>query len=182
GDQLDAEANCDGLREEDRGPPDQATLIQTVRLRVVEALHATSFHVLLCTGGGFQAPDIESARLETTSLTARHLAAVARAQLVRLERRSSRVQGLPEADRGALRELGAEVLVPLSGNYGLTGIFSLGPKRSEEPYTRTDLDLLTAAASQVGLALENLDLVSKLSAEAIQREQLRAEKLAVEQA
>src|SRR5262249_4104380 len=117
-----------------------------------------------------------------TSLTARHLAAVARAQLVRLERRSSRVQGLPEADRGALRELGAEVLVPLAGNYGLTGIFSLGPKRSEEPYTRADLDLLTAAASQVGLALENLDLVSKLSAEAIQREQLRAEKLAVEQA
>jgi sigma-B regulation protein RsbU (phosphoserine phosphatase) len=181
-DQRDSEAVLERLRHEDRGSPDQSTLIETVRRRVGEALHASSVHVLLRNPRGYQALDMESAFLESRSRTVRHLEAVGRPQLVRLEARSSRFHALPEADRSVLRELRAEVLTPLPNNRGLIGILSLGPKRSEEPYSKTDFELLAAVASPVGLALENCALVAKLAAEAIQREQLKAEKLAVEQA
>ena len=47
---------------------------------------------------------------------------------------------------------------------------SLGPKLSEAPYTETDIRLLQAIASQMGLAVENSRLVTSLAAEAAARE------------
>jgi len=48
----------------------------------------------------------------------------------------------------------------------------LGPKLSEEPYSSADLRLLQSVGTQTGLALENSELLARLSAEAARRERL----------
>lgn len=51
--------------------------------------------------------------------------------------------------RAALEMLGAALLVPLRSADVLIGFVSLGPKRSGDIYTRTDLALLTAVAARL---------------------------------
>ncbi len=47
-----------------------------------------------------------------------------------------------------------ELLLPLPGRTQLLGAMALGPKRSEEPYTPSDLRLLESVSLQTGLGLE----------------------------
>ena len=68
-----------------------------------------------------------------------------------------------------------EVLLPLSGRNQLAGIMSLGPKLSESPYSETDLRLLDAIASQMGLAVENSRLLVSLAEEAALRDRANRE-------
>jgi sigma-B regulation protein RsbU (phosphoserine phosphatase) len=51
----------------------------------------------------------------------------------------------------------------------------LGPKLSEEPYSRTDIQLLQSVATQTGLALDNSRLLTAMAAEVAQRERLNRE-------
>jgi sigma-B regulation protein RsbU (phosphoserine phosphatase) len=55
------------------------------------------------------------------------------------------------------------------------GFISLGPKRSEEPYTGSDVRLLKSVAAQTGLALENADLMQTIADEVAHRERLNRE-------
>jgi len=57
----------------------------------------------------------------------------------------------------------------------LMGYISLGPKRSDEPYSGSDLRLLKSVATQTGLALENARLMSAIADEVAQRERLNRE-------
>ena len=52
---------------------------------------------------------------------------------------------------------------------------SLGPKRSEEPFSPNDLRLLGSVATQTGLALENSRLTLQVGAEIAEREKQRRE-------
>ena len=79
------------------------------------------------------------------------------------------------AEQTALNDLSAELLVPLPGRNRLLGVMTLGPKRSEEPYSRTDRQLLQSVASQTGLALENAELLKTLTGEIAQRERMASE-------
>jgi len=54
-------------------------------------------------------------------------------------------------------------------------LLSLGPKRSEEPYSKADLRLLGSVATQAGLALENSRLAAEVAAEIAQRERMNRE-------
>ena len=47
---------------------------------------------------------------------------------------------------------------------------ALGPKRSEEPYSRSDRGLLQSVALHTGLSIENSELMRSLAVEATQRE------------
>jgi sigma-B regulation protein RsbU (phosphoserine phosphatase) len=78
-------------------------------------------------------------------------------------------------ERAALAALRAQVLLPLAANEKLLGFVSLGEKRSEEPYSRSDIRLLKSVASQAGLALENAQLSAALAREAAERERLNRE-------
>jgi sigma-B regulation protein RsbU (phosphoserine phosphatase) len=80
-----------------------------------------------------------------------------------------------DAERTALADLSTELLVPLPGRNRLAGVIALGPKRSEEPYTKTDRQLLQTVASQTGLALENAELLESLTSEISQRERTSRE-------
>jgi phosphoserine phosphatase RsbU/P len=78
-------------------------------------------------------------------------------------------------EREQLRELNSQVLLPVAAKNGLSGIISLSPKRSEEPYTASDLRLLRSVATQTGFALENSRLTEAVAREAAQKERLNAE-------
>jgi sigma-B regulation protein RsbU (phosphoserine phosphatase) len=68
-----------------------------------------------------------------------------------------------------------QLLLPLPGKDHLAGIMSLGGKRSESPYSPTDIKLLEAIAGQMGLAIENARLLASLAAEAANRERANRE-------
>jgi phosphoserine phosphatase RsbU/P len=70
---------------------------------------------------------------------------------------------------------GAEVALPLMARDELLGTIVLGPKRSEEPYSRMELEVLDTVGSQAGLALDNSRLATSLAQEAAQRERLNRE-------
>ena len=66
-----------------------------------------------------------------------------------------------------------ELLLPLSLNDKLLGIMSLGPKQSEEPFSKTDMRLLDSVAAQTGLALENGRLTAAVAAKCLRSKQTR---------
>ncbi|MBM3740314.1 MAG: hypothetical protein FJW39_31555 [Acidobacteria bacterium] len=68
-----------------------------------------------------------------------------------------------------------ELVLPLSSGGRELGVLALGAKRSEEPYSRADVQLLEAVARQTGLALENGRLAESLAAEAASRERTARE-------
>jgi DNA-binding winged helix-turn-helix (wHTH) protein len=64
-------------------------------------------------------------------------------------------QDLSAEDRVRIQESGADLLVPIAGvNAGLMII--LGPKRSEEPFSQDDRELLIAVAHAIELAADQL--------------------------
>jgi class 3 adenylate cyclase len=60
-------------------------------------------------------------------------------------------------DRAALETLQAEVVVPVQQGEALAGFLCLGPKRSGDVYTSTDLSLLSAVAETVSHQLRRFD-------------------------
>ena len=60
-------------------------------------------------------------------------------------------------DRAALETLGAEVVVPVRQGEALPAFLCLGPKRSGDVYTSTDLSLLAAVAETVSQQLQRFD-------------------------
>lgn len=83
--------------------------------------------------------------------------------------------GMSEEERTRLAALTPELLLPLSVKEQLLGFISLGPKRSEEPYSPADLRLLRSVAVQTGLALEIARLTAAMTVEVAQRERLNRE-------
>lgn len=67
-----------------------------------------------------------------------------------------------DSDRGdeaRLLKVNCELLLTLEGSSGLLGIMGLGGKLSEEPYSREDRELLLSVARQMGMTLENTELL-----------------------
>jgi sigma-B regulation protein RsbU (phosphoserine phosphatase) len=79
------------------------------------------------------------------------------------------------AEVSVLDRLDAELLLPLPGRTSLIGVMALGPKLSEEPYSRSDRRLLSSVALQTGLAIENSALVHHLAQESAQRQRVDRE-------
>jgi hypothetical protein len=75
-----------------------------------------------------------------------------------LDDEQSPVARLPQADRVWLAAMNAALLVPIfaggSDPRPFVGLIALGPKRSEEPYTPEDRELLRGIAVQMGVALD----------------------------
>ena len=86
-----------------------------------------------------------------------------------------REEEINDEERGKLAALHSELLLPLAVRDKLLGFISLGPKKSEEPYTGSDVRLLKSVAAQTGLALENANLMREIADEVAQRERLNRE-------
>jgi len=65
-------------------------------------------------------------------------------------------------------QLNAEVCLPLMLRGELVGILALGPKKSDEPYSKDELEVLMALANTLAIAISN----ALLAAEAAQQEKL----------
>jgi serine phosphatase RsbU (regulator of sigma subunit) len=72
------------------------------------------------------------------------------------------LKGLDPHSRLPLESLngaGCRFLVPLVSRGSLHGVLALGPKRSEEEFTRDDMQLIRTLANQGAIALENAQLL-----------------------
>jgi sigma-B regulation protein RsbU (phosphoserine phosphatase) len=65
-----------------------------------------------------------------------------------------------------------ELLIAIRSSAGLSGCIALAAKLSEEPYSREDKELLVTVATQMGLALENAELLEIAKREAEQARDL----------
>ncbi len=85
-----------------------------------------------------------------------------------LDDEQSPVARLPSGDRAWLASMNTQLLVPIlaggSEPRPLVGLIALGRKRSEEPYTAEDRQLLSGIATQMGVALD-LSRLRKRAAE-----------------
>ncbi len=86
-----------------------------------------------------------------------------------------REPSMTEPDRARLHKLESQLLLPLAFKEKLIGFMSLSSKQSEEPYSKSDLQLLQSVAMQTGLALENSQLTQAIASEVAQRERMNRE-------
>ena len=161
---------------------DVKMLAETVARRIAISLHVGQVAVLLDRNGRYQPVYAtgfsESLPVEFTrsSSTIRLLRQMGSSPTkIYFDDPQSWVHGTPASEQAALQSLGAEILLPVTLKSRILGLISLGPKRSEAPYSREDLQLLGAVASQTGLALENAELTESIRREIAQRERLDRE-------
>jgi sigma-B regulation protein RsbU (phosphoserine phosphatase) len=86
-----------------------------------------------------------------------------------------REPSVTESEREQLQKLETQLLLPLAFKDKLIGFMSLGAKKSEEPYSTSDVHLLQSVATQTGLALESSHLTEAIAVEVAQRERLNRE-------
>ena len=164
------------------GSPKRAHCWKPSPWRISDTLHVSNIGVLLQCAGGYcleqsiGAAVDRGASLPATSLAIRKLRSEETpAHRVLTYNPDGWLMLAGEDEQEALKRLSAEVLLPLPGRHELVGVIALGPKRSEAPYSRSDLTLLRSVAAQTGLAIENSRLFSSLAAEAVIRERANRE-------
>jgi sigma-B regulation protein RsbU (phosphoserine phosphatase) len=180
---YNAEQVLSELSDQVRSMVETRPLIETVAARISETLHIPNVAVLLGGGPyhaayalGFAAP-----------LDVVFAAGAGPVRLLQTQKEPARVYfddpdswlyrepEVSEEDRSKLAQLQSELLLPLNARDKLLGFISLGSKRSDEPYSGSDLRLLKSVAAQTGLALENARLMSAIADEVAQRERLNRE-------
>ncbi len=156
-------------------------LLETITRRISDTLHVSNIGVLLQCAGGYcleqsiGAAVDRGASLPATSLAIRKLRSEKIPLTVYYNNPDGWLMLASDNEQEILKRLSAEVLLPLPGRKELVGVIALGPKRSEAPYSRSDLSLLRSVAVQTGLAIENSRLFSSLAAEAVIRERANRE-------
>ncbi len=182
-DAYDAEQILEALSDEVRSIVEKRPLIERVATKIAESLHIPQIAVLLEEGGfyrpaftlGFPAAFV--AGLPDSGATVNLLKREASPEHVYFDDENSWVNksALSDDERRNLASLHPQLLLPLMTKQNLLGIISLGEKRSEAPYSSTDIRLLKSVASQTALALSNAELTSAIAVEIGRREKLNRE-------
>ncbi len=102
--------------------------------------------------------------------------------LVHLEDTPSWIGTLAEDHRRLLGETNAELIVPIRRRNASIGFVLLSGKTTLEPYLVSERNLLQAVSGQLSIALDNIDLVSKLSKEVSENARKLSQKNAAEEA
>jgi phosphoserine phosphatase RsbU/P len=179
---YDVEHVLSELSDQVRGMVEPESLLKTVVTRISETLHVPQMAVLLDQGSPFRPAygvgyaSLEDVHLPSTSATVQLLQTEKEPLRVYAEDEDSWIyRQSTEEEREQLARLHTELLLPLAVRDKLLGIISLGPKKSEEPFTGSDLRLLKSVAAQTGLALENARLLAAITEEVAQRERMNRE-------
>ncbi len=160
---------------------DQNALLDTVARRISESLHVPHVAILLNGEGAFRpvyclgfepAPQL---LLPENCQTVNLIKEAKDPPRIYFDRDDNWVHTAPETELITLKAIHAQLLLPIGLKNKMLGIFSLGPKRSEEPYSRTDIQLLRSVTTQAGLALENSRLMTAVAEEMAKRERLNRE-------
>ena len=159
---FDSEVMLSQLAKTAQTISDPAALIRTVSHRISDVLHVERLTVLLCRNGSF----------EPAYAIGPALAAPVRG----LDQVRSSTPIFNSANEGRTSDpQSAELLLPLPGRTQLLGAMALGPKRSEAPYTPSDLRLLESVSVQTGLGLELSEAAASLAAAAVERDRIARE-------
>jgi sigma-B regulation protein RsbU (phosphoserine phosphatase) len=181
---YNAEQVLSELSDQVRSIVETHSLIETVAQRISETMHIPRVAVLLGGAGPYRpayalgysaSPSVVFAQGAGTVGVLQKQREPARVYLDDPDSWLYRETGVSEEDRSQLAQLGSELLLPLNARDQLLGFISLGPKRSDEPYSGSDLRLLKSVAAQTGLALENARLMTAIADEVAQRERLNRE-------
>ena len=182
-DAYNAEIILSELSEKVRSIVKIEPLLETVSRRIADSLHVPRVAVLVdgkpyrpAYALGFDSlPDVRFPESGATVRLLRESQLPARVYFDDPDSWIYRLPAMSEEERGKLATLHAELLLPLAVKDELLGFISLSQKRSEEPYSGTDLRLLGSVAAQTGLALENARLTAAVAEEVEEREKLRHE-------
>jgi sigma-B regulation protein RsbU (phosphoserine phosphatase) len=180
---YDAERVLTELSDEVRSILDTDTLLDTVLERIGTTLHVDRLAVFLREGdrlvssrakGYASFPQLAFAPAEGVI---QRVAESGKPFRVRHDDPDSPIRRSQMKDEGRelLDALDVEMLLPLLGRKELLGVVTLGPKRSEEPYSPSDAKLLGSVATQTGLALENSRLTARIAHEVARRERMSRE-------
>jgi sigma-B regulation protein RsbU (phosphoserine phosphatase) len=154
-------------------------LLELVGARIGETLHVADIVILLRSGDMFRTTYTtrqgEPMDIAASSHIAKNLEASRTPLPIYFDNPPAWLRSLTTVELQALTFMRSQLLLPLSGRDGLSGIMSLGPKRSEAPYSETDMRLLQAVAWQTGMALENSRLMASLAEAAALRERVARE-------
>ena len=183
-DAYNAEQILSELSEEVRTIVDTHSLLETVSRRIAESLHVPRVAALM-NGSGPYTPayalgyaELPQVSFLGNAATVRELVEGHEPTRVYLDDPNSwvyRRPGVSEEERRQLQQLGSELLLPISARDHLLGFVSLSEKRSEAPYSSSDLRLLKSVSVQTGLALENARLTATIAYEVAAREKLGRE-------
>jgi phosphoserine phosphatase RsbU/P len=179
--QLLAELSHRVRKYNDSGP-----MLEMVLKSLAETLHIDKIAVMLRGGNALLLqqtvgvdlaafPGDQSVQLPLNSTTVRNLMRINTPVRLYRENPDGWLLLASSSERDLLDTMSAELLLPLAGRDQLMGLMTLGPKRSEEPYTPSDLRLLESVAAQTGLALEIADLARSLASAAMHRERIERE-------
>jgi serine/threonine-protein kinase len=165
--QYDAQRLLTSIAEQVSRAPDFDAIASSLVDQVEKALHPTFVTVLRHqpakasfaeASGGLAASG--SAALPASLTVVRVLSALRKPLALSLGATAWVRHQLPLEERTLLLQQGIELLVPISGRARddlPLALLVLGPRRSEEPYSQDDLDLLTTIAHAVGVLLERSD-------------------------
>ena len=169
------------LSEQVRRLTDKNALFDVILERISQVLHVSQISILLRSSNVFhlqQALGIDlgsPVALREDSATIQNLARTNQPATVYRDRPEEWFEDAGTEEKAVLFEINAELLLPMSGRADLLGLIALGPKKSEEPYTPTDLRMLQSVAVQTGLTLEVAELVRTLADQAAHRERMNRE-------
>ena len=157
--------------------------METVAVCISQTLHVDQIAMLLSGNNGFRpayaigylaAPQME---FTASSSTVAVIAKQSTPLPVYFDDENSWIvrAALPQSERGKLADLGCNLILPLTVKNRLLGFISLGAKKSESPYSTSDMRLLGSVAGQIGMALENARLTEEVALEVAQKERLNRE-------
>jgi phosphoserine phosphatase RsbU/P len=175
---YDARLILEDLAEKARTVSGRRDLAALIEQQIGDALHPQSLVVYLEAGKASLAAERGAVPRELETLSP------ALPVLADLARRGKSWDGpWPEEaagqERSPLAALEPECLIPMLGRDSrLVGLLVLGPRLSEEPYSREDKRLLDSVASQAGIALESIRLAEEM-AERMQVERLAAQEMEI---
>jgi sigma-B regulation protein RsbU (phosphoserine phosphatase) len=164
---YNAEQILSELSEQVRSILNTNELLETVTRKISESMHVRHVAVMLQDGAFFR-----PAMATGYAFPADYELPSTSPPVVQL--RHSRA-ALDATNQKELAPLDAQLVLPLSSSTELLGFISLGPKKSDEPYTPGDTNLLRTVAAQTGLALENSRLSEAIAGEVAKRETLHRE-------
>ena len=160
---------------------DETLLLDTVTKSISASLHVANI-AFLVNGAGFYRPihchgiNLRTpVQLPENGPTIEYVKTAKEPPRIYHDDHRNWVHDAPECELKALKELHSQLLLPVGLKNKLLGILSLGPKRSDQPYSRSDVQLLKSVALQTGLALENSRLTTAIATEMAQRETLSRE-------
>jgi sigma-B regulation protein RsbU (phosphoserine phosphatase) len=178
---YNAEQILSELSEDVRTMVETKPLLETVSARISESLHVPQIALLLKVGSNFQPAyalgyeNLPTIEFSEDDKTVKKLKKNETLTIYQDDEESWINEEIETGEREKLQKLNSQLLLPIGAKDELSGVISLSPKRSEEPYTPNDLRLLKSVAAQTGLALENSRLTEAIAREAAQKERLNRE-------